>query len=252
MVTNYILQRVFNIFCGGKSGTCFTVDVDGRQYIVTAHHLVEEIEGQGTVQIASNKTRKKIHVEVIEHVETQDISVLTATNWHSPSHPLHVTLEGTVLSQEVFFLGYPYGISSGGEHLNNGFPVPVVKRAIFSTPCIDEHGLFCLDGHNNEGFSGGPVVRMEGPEVFVIGVISGYLAMNKEVYDAKNKKTKNKIIENTGIVHAYPSDVAVGIIKSNPRGLRVPVDTKPSPPTILPIDFEVSGIPIRKRTLKKD
>lgn len=254
MVTNHILQRVFNIFYGGRSGTCFTIDVDGRQYIVTACHLVRDIPGNGSVhavQIAANNTCKEVHVKAVGHLITQDISVLAAQNWHSPTHPLSVTMDGVRLSEEVFFLGYPYGISSGGEHLNNGFPMPFVKKAILSSPANNQ-GLFCLDGHNNIGFSGGPVVRMEGgTNTFVIGVVSGYRYEEKKVYGADSKTTDNKIKENTGIVYAYPSDLALTLIKNNPIGLQVPTIAAPHPPRTMLIHYKAPDVSILTPAHKK-
>ncbi len=40
-----ILNRTFHMSYGGSTGTCFTVDVDGRQYLVTARHVVQSTDG---------------------------------------------------------------------------------------------------------------------------------------------------------------------------------------------------------------
>ena len=40
MVPSNALQRTFRLNYRSESGTCFTLDVDARQYVVTARHLV--------------------------------------------------------------------------------------------------------------------------------------------------------------------------------------------------------------------
>jgi hypothetical protein len=46
-----LLRRVFEISYAGKAGTCFAVDVDGRQYVVTARHVVPNIKSNDVVRV---------------------------------------------------------------------------------------------------------------------------------------------------------------------------------------------------------
>ena len=41
MVQSEIINRVFYIQVNGMSGTCFTIEQDGIQYLVTAKHIFE-------------------------------------------------------------------------------------------------------------------------------------------------------------------------------------------------------------------
>jgi hypothetical protein len=94
-----------------------------------------------------------------------------------------------------------------------------------------------LDGINNPGFSGGPVLYHTGPDQVVLGVISGYrndpgVVHSIEVPDLPtaaqtpdNKAPiptgtikKNVVDLNTGIIFAFMADVAVEAIKKNPIG----------------------------------
>ena len=72
-------------------------------------------------------------------------------------------------------MGFPYfgAIKSGCEEFNRGFPIPFVKKAIVSA--INNPVIY-LDGHNNPGFSGGPLVFWDYAEKRrkIMGVISGY------------------------------------------------------------------------------
>jgi hypothetical protein len=71
-------------------------------------------------------------------------------------------LEDARITQEVCFLGFPYGsFYTRGEPINRGFLLALVKRAIGSSMPFngrDEVMVCYLDGINNPGFSGGSAV----------------------------------------------------------------------------------------------
>ena len=62
--------------------------------------------------------------------------------------------------QDVYFLGFPYGLHGDMSALSNDLPFPFVKKGIISLFHNDGVNRIYLDGHNNPGFSGGPVVFM--------------------------------------------------------------------------------------------
>jgi hypothetical protein len=94
--------------------------------------------------------------------------------------PLEPTSAGLTLGQQVYFLGYPYGLSTAGSApLPPGFgEIPFVKSGIISA--IDSRNpgatILYLDGQNNPGFSGGPIVfwHAESAMFRVAGVVGGY------------------------------------------------------------------------------
>ena len=63
-----------------------------------------------------------------------------------------------MLSQDVYFLGFPYDLTNDGGTINRNFPIPLIKKGILSAIQVGEVKTLLLDGHNNPGFSGGPVV----------------------------------------------------------------------------------------------
>jgi hypothetical protein len=65
MVPNYVLQRTFHVKFGGGAATAFTIDVDGRQYIVTAKHVVEGIRPQDSLEIWHAQTWNSIKVDLV-------------------------------------------------------------------------------------------------------------------------------------------------------------------------------------------
>ena len=103
--------------------------------------------------------------------------------------------------------------------LNAGFPLPLVKKAAVSALGLED-GPILLDGHNNPGFSGGPVARRRTKEEqTVIGVVSGYRFDRHNVRDANGDKTSYTYDTNTGIIIAHDIRHALAIIASNPIGI---------------------------------
>ena len=74
-----------------------------------------------------------------------------------------------------------------------------------------------LDGHNNPGFSGGPVVCQIANELTAIGIVSGYHNEPKSIYVGQSE-TPFTYYDNTGIVVAAAIDHALDLIQRNPIG----------------------------------
>ena len=132
------------------------------------------------------------------------------------SLPLPAISEGLTYGQEACFLGFPYGI--GDNFLREtGHPVPFVKRVTVSTLFGKP---YLLDGYNNPGFSGGPVVFCPpGRKEFqVAAVVSGYRWASAPVRDHEDRDAEFHLRENTGIVVAYDVREAVELIRANPIG----------------------------------
>lgn len=225
LTTTNILQRTFHISHGGATGSGFTVDVDGRQYLVTAKHVVQSIDGPCTLKIFHDSVWKNCHVDLVGHGSGEvDITVLAPALQLSPTHPLHATAAGLAISQEVFFLGFPYGLTTEVGKINDDFPIPFVKKGIVSALSFEDNKVIFLDGHNNPGFSGGPVVYQKATDtegdMTVAGVVSGYLQTQEPVYDPGNERTLSYSY-NTGIVKAYSIAHGTELIQANPIGFKV-------------------------------
>jgi len=88
-VTDHVLRRVMVIRAGDKAGTAFTIEVDGRQYLITARHVVADLKAEDTVQYLKNKTWQSLPVQVAQYdkIKAVDIAVLV------PLRQLTVSLE---------------------------------------------------------------------------------------------------------------------------------------------------------------
>ncbi len=225
MITFNVIDRVFYIKYNNSLGTCFTVDVDKKQYIVTARHILKNLSGDDQIEIFHGKTWKTLFVRLVGHSKSEiDISVLTTDIQLSPDYPLEPTIANLFYGQDVYFLGYPYGFSIDYGDFSRHLPVPFVKKAVVS--CLFKENNIIrvyLDGHNNPGFFGGPVV-FSGPsnkDYKVAGVISGYRVVHEPIYQGE-KKLDLTYEYNTGIILAYGIKHAVDLIKENPVGFPLP------------------------------
>jgi S1-C subfamily serine protease len=228
MITNNVLQRVFNIKNGNNTGTAFTIDVDNRQYFVTATHVVEGIANGSQIKIWYDQTWKVVPFVLIGQHSKADVTVFSI-NQIIPSYPMEATSEGLTLGQDIYFLGFPHGLKSEVGEINRLFPLPLVKKGcVASLPFLykqENVGQYMwIDGNNNPGFSGGPVIfKASGDNNFrVCGVIHGYMTTLTEVEEIESTTTKQVVRNNTGIMKVYDIECAINLIKANPNGVVIP------------------------------
>lgn len=111
----------------------------------------------------------------------------------------------------MLFLGFPYGLYT----LAFGRHHPFEKHAYLSAIDNLEQSaeIFYLDGFNNPGFSGGPVIFLN-PKTskwMILAVLSGYRPMNAQTRVGKNTVDTN-ILVNSGIVVSYSIQHALDAI----------------------------------------
>jgi hypothetical protein len=218
MITSNVIHRVFRIRFKESRGSAFAIDVDGRQYLVTAKHLVPSLTDSGELEIYSNGGWTRAACRLVGHADGDlDVSTLAVDQRLTPSElPVGLAMAGLFYGQDAYFLGFPYGDLTRYGFGPEGYPLPFVKKAIVS--CFDG-GLMYLDGHNNPGFSGGPVVYLSpGERDFrIAGVISGFRYENEPVF-AGETATALTYQYNTGIVLAHSIEYAVSLAKARPIG----------------------------------
>ena len=222
-VTANVLHRVFLIKFEQSSGNAFTIDVDKKQYLVTAKHVVPRIEDNDEILLFHKGEWKKLSVKVIAIADKEvDVVVLIPPIQLSPALSMEPTTDGVIWSQQMFFLGFPYMMHTDVGDLNRGFPMPFIKGGILSA--MDNrkdkgYSILYIDGLNNPGFSGGPVVFKDSntKKLKVAGVVSSY-RNHPEVVVNKNLNTGLTALSNSGILIAYDISTAVTAIKTRPEG----------------------------------
>jgi hypothetical protein len=218
VITANVLHRVFRIQYGSATGTPFAIDHGGKQYLVTAKHVVAGLGDTGTIDIYSRRTWRPHSVKLVGHGRAEiDVSVVAADRGLTPEKvPLEPNMDGLVYGQDVHFLGFPYGILTRYILGGDGYPIPLVKKATVSA--LDRDVLL-LDGHNNPGFSGGPVVfvRPGTRDCRIAAIVSSYQAVEEPIL-LHGQETELVYEYNTGIIVAYSIKHAIDLIAENPVG----------------------------------
>ena len=227
MITTNAIQRTFKIRRGESSGTGFTTDRSGRQYLITARHVVEGIVPGETIDVWHEEQWKALNIDVVGIGQgALDVTVLAASIQVSPVHPLEASEGGLYYGQQAYLLGFPYGYDSGGAEINRGLPIPFVKAGVVSALEFGDVNRIYIDTHANEGFSGGPVVfhpQNKSNELRVAGVVTGYIQHPRTVRDG-NGNCLASVGENTGIVVALGMKQVVELIDANPIGFKLPTE----------------------------
>ncbi len=266
--TNNALFRTFMIETNFGRGTTFSVDVDNREYWITAKHMFTGVK-TGPAGVFTTKT---VHANILSQIgdgdeghdlhwmtETftaldpgKDIDILVLVPDHLLlSYPRDFNLKAGAdrvgFGADCEFLGFPYGGGWKIQVADSTLPdsktwkwLPYVKHCTVSARLNEKGlGIWVLDGINNKGFSGGPVLFDTGPNQKVFAVISAFHQEPLEVLPApssgqkqtssippspklpglKPKVPQKEIVKaNSGFIIAFDIDSAIKAIQANPIG----------------------------------
>lgn len=227
--TSNVLYRVLRLKTATSTGSAFTIEVDEKQYLITARHLLKGFGSEGEVElwIEGRWTKRKARA-IYPSKEIVDIAALDLGGPVTVTFPLEPSSGGMTLGQQVYFLGYPYGLgtSTSVADLPGFGEIPFLKSGIVSA--LDdrdpEANLLYLDGQDNPGFSGGPIVFWHsGSASFrVAGVVRGYQnealpVLKKKKLDDPEATAYNDLYTraNSGIVIGYDIRHIVEAIRAN-------------------------------------
>ena len=231
-----MLQRVMMIQYKNERGTAFSIDVDGREYWITARHILtgaknkpygtfpdETVDvkllnpgGDGEQWLPEKFTVLQPTADVDVVVLVGDGAILSDVH---PSPP--ATSNGLAFGGNCEFLGFAYGGGWRAKLGEGNFWLPYIKRCGVSGMDSEAH-MWILDGINNAGFSGGPVIVGTGNDLKIVAVISGYSLEPTDVIRGDPKAAadgpKDTVRVNSGFILAYDISHAVDLIKKNPTG----------------------------------
>jgi S1-C subfamily serine protease len=234
--TSNVLYRVLRIRTANAMGSSFTIEIDGKQYLITARHVLEGFGAEGEVELWLDGRWSKTRARAIYPAGAAvDIAALDVGRVLTVTFPLEASSGGLTLGQQVYFLGYPYGLAtSRSETAPPGFgEIPFLKSGIVSA--LDDRdpavSILYLDGQNNPGFSGGPIVfwHSASRSFRVAGVVRGYRNEALPVLKQKNlddpqAKAYNDLYTraNSGIVIGYDIRHIVEAIRARSRQTALP------------------------------
>jgi len=239
--TSNILFRVVMVRSHFDQGSMFSIDVDQREYWITAKHILTGAlhppYGSLTTKTVtlsildpSSKEERWLpeKFSVIDPGNDVDIVVLAPPRpiLTDPLPSLPATSEGEQLGGDCEFLGFPFGeVWQAKFNSGESYRMPFIKHCTASGLITIPLRFWVLDGINNAGFSGGPVVFLTGPAQKIMAVISGYQTEPSAVMPAKKPKgsarpalPKEIVNVNSGFIIAFDISYAVEAIKKNPIG----------------------------------
>ena len=232
LVTANVLLRVFPLRIGSRSGTGFTMEIDHRQYLVTAKHILAG-ELPSSIEVHLDEWIAVPVTLIGMGRDEQDVLVLATNRKLSEVFPVDQGTEGLMLGQSVRFRGYFPSVQTSPlpGYKNRGAPL-VMSGIVSGFHFNDDVGggsSIWVDGHNNRGFSGGPVVfqpaqarSREECRWKIAGVISGYVNAPVEVRTVTGGDTAAVAISNAGLLRAVPIRIVRELIDKNPIGFMVP------------------------------
>jgi S1-C subfamily serine protease len=214
------LQRVFHVRSGNSRGTAFALDVENRQYLVTALHVAKEAAETATLDIYFRDVWTPFFPVNLVGLNTElDVAVFAlATRIVAPGLNIDVNSAGCRLGQEVFILGYPLG-ELRGYPVDPGFPLPVIKRGVAALFHPGPPQSLYISASANPGFSGGPVyfANQETGKATLTAIVIGELAYQVDVENDSGVKI-GKVWMPSNLVKCAYIDHVLNLIEANPIG----------------------------------
>lgn len=202
-VTANIYERVVQVVTPSALGAGFTIEHEGACYLVTARHVLPTEPAEEFEVIHRDSIWKGTAAPRSGVNPGADIAVVRVPDEFGKPHlPVSLTSDGMAYSEDMFFLGYPYGLALT---VNAERQLPLVKKAILSGSNYEAGGLnmLYLDGLNNPGFSGGPVVTMRMNPPQIVAVVSGYRIDWQRLHVNRTTESPLEVQTNSGIIIAY-------------------------------------------------
>ena len=216
-VTSNVLGRVLQVRSPSTSCSAFTIEIEKKQYLVTARHCLDGVTDSKNLMVRRGSVWGPVVGPVFLPSNSEvDIAAIGLAQPITLDSEFQPTSDGIALGQPVFFIGYPYDFSTKWKPSDspNLSEVAFIKAGILSA--MDSRNpqaiIIYIDGHNNQGFSGGPIVFRPSPnsQFRVAAVVKGFRGEATPVVKGKNLLDPNApsyedlyTRANTGIVVGY-------------------------------------------------
>jgi S1-C subfamily serine protease len=216
-----ILARSIFIKVGNEGGTAFTLDYQGKIYLVTARHVVAGVPAENAIiQINKDGQWQDYHTVKTLYPPSGDADIAVFQTSEKAAKPFTIApagdTGGVTLGQPLWFIGYPFGMAGHVIMKGSGAAVlPFIKRGTMSAIDVTKPDavVYYIDGFNNPGFSGGPILFWEfSTHTYkILGVVQGYKADTaKQLVNGQQVDTH--ILVNSGILVGYGIQAAIQAI----------------------------------------
>ncbi len=219
-----IFLRTFFIKVGNETGTTFSIKRNDHIYLVTARHVVAALPDENaTIQIWRADKWDDVAIKSVLHPPSSkaDIAVLVPEDespWQAKFEiqPQDKGPGGVTFGQQLWFLGYPFG--GLGTYIGNTL-IPFMKRGTMSALDTRDPNAIVLfiDGFNNPGFSGGPIVywNFTARRYEIFGVVVAYEEDHaKKIINGQ--QVDSDVLVNSGILLGYSIKHALQAIDGQP------------------------------------
>lgn len=208
---SHLFERVLFIKNNQSTGSSFTLEKNNKTLMLTAKHIFPNLKENDSVkfEIMQNKVWREIKGIVHFHSNPNLDAIVIDLGYSFFKDKANFDYENSkgsiVFGDDCFFLGYPMSLKTEMRpNENDGFPIPLIKKAIYSGQ-MEINGLnsIFLDGNNTPGFSGGPIFiksyeKDTGKTYWnLLGLISGYYLQNNIINSPQGSWSYN---ENSGII----------------------------------------------------
>ena len=234
-VTANVLNRVVQVRSPAGSCSAFTIEVEDKQYLVTARHCLKGPNDASGLEVQQGVAWKPIDGPAYFPLNTDvDIAAIALPERLTVAFEFQPTSDGIAMGQQVYFLGFPSGLSTKwtSSGVSEFSEVAFIKAGILSA--MDSRNpqsvVLYVDGHNNSGFSGGPIVFRPSPNLpfRVAAVVKGFRNEFTPVVKRESLKDQNASAyedlytrANSGIIVGHSIDHIVKAITDAEKGKRV-------------------------------
>ena len=218
-----IIYRVFWITRDSKpEGTGIVIDVEGKQYFITAQHVASKCAYQPELRIGDGDswTSRTITWDYVGENQQADVAVLAADRLLCPDRLyLDVGSQDLTYGMVGYALGFPTALETHEISVTDeGHPMPVPALAVAYFSGGD---YACCSGYITSGYSGGAVVFPKPGsttnEWVLTGIIAGFPWLRRPI-DMDGAPVEFAAREHTGLIRNVPIGLVEEIIKSKPLG----------------------------------
>lgn len=167
------------------TGTGFSLEVDGHQYLITAKHVLRDYPLEDMLIWNDEQWKRGTFTTAAEDRDVvalcPPVKLPSIMSAEGPVPSADEIAKSLSLGQAVTMYGFAYGLilkDDRAKNINNGFPLPIVKHGSVARIHMEsgnEHLI--IDGHTHKGMSGGPVAYrgLHDGKYRLAGVIHGVI-----------------------------------------------------------------------------